>query len=212
MWICHAEWPLTPIELCHALGIELGSTYFNAGNIPSIATLVGCCQGLITVDKEALTVRLVHFTLREYLSAHPGIFNTPHSAIAEIYLTYLNCHQVNALSASSFDHLSALIHDKPFLEYCSLYWGVHVKKEHSERAESLALQLLRDYDGHISAIMLIKESLYSHLDRSDNLLSSGLHCASYFGITGVVATLIEMGGYDLNQGDCWERTALYFGC
>ncbi|RPB03811.1 hypothetical protein L873DRAFT_100552 [Choiromyces venosus 120613-1] len=55
MWICHAERPLRADELCHALAVELGSTDFNAGNVPSIATLVNCCQGLITVDKEAST-------------------------------------------------------------------------------------------------------------------------------------------------------------
>jgi len=208
MWICHAEHPLTPIELCHALAIELGSTDFNAGNIPSLTTLVGCCQGLITVDKEALTVRLVHFTLREYLSAHPGIFDRPHAAIAEICLTYLNCQQVNALAASSSAHLSALIHDKPFLKYCSLYWGVHAKKEHSQRAESLSLQLLRDNDNHISAILLIHEYPLN-MERRDNCLPlSGLHCASHFGIIGVVATLLATGGYDLNEGDCFERSAL----
>ncbi|RPA88445.1 hypothetical protein L873DRAFT_1584699, partial [Choiromyces venosus 120613-1] len=58
-------------ELCHALAVQIGSTDFDVGNIPSMSTLVNCCQGLITVDKEASTVRLIHFTLQEYLSAHP---------------------------------------------------------------------------------------------------------------------------------------------
>ena len=56
MWISYAEMPLSPDELCYALAIELGSTDFNASNIPSITTLVSCCQGLITVDREASTV------------------------------------------------------------------------------------------------------------------------------------------------------------
>ena len=63
--------------------------WYGTENVPSISTLIGCCQGLITVDKEAFTVRLIHFTLQEYLSAHPDIFSRPHSAIAEICLTYL---------------------------------------------------------------------------------------------------------------------------
>ena len=52
MWISHVERPLTADDLCHALAIELGSTDFNADNVPSILALVGCCQGLITVDKD----------------------------------------------------------------------------------------------------------------------------------------------------------------
>jgi len=79
MWISHAERPLQAGELCHALAVELGSMDFNTGNIPSMPTLVSCCQGLMVVDKEESTVRLIHFTLQEYLSAHPDIFSRPHS-------------------------------------------------------------------------------------------------------------------------------------
>jgi len=100
MWINHAERALQADELCHALAVELGSTDFNTRNIPSVSTLVGCCQGLISVDKEASTVRLIHFTLQEYLFAHPDLFSTPHSAMAEIGLAYLISPHVKALSTS----------------------------------------------------------------------------------------------------------------
>jgi len=44
MWISHAERPLKADELCHALAVELGSTEFDAGNVPSMSTLVGCAK------------------------------------------------------------------------------------------------------------------------------------------------------------------------
>jgi len=153
MWISYAERPLSPDELCHALAIELGSTDFNADNIPSITTLMGCCQGLITVDKKSSKVRLIHYTLPEYLSAHPDIFSRPHSAMAEICLTYLNSQQVEALSANPSSN--SLGH--PFLEYCSLYWGVHGKRELSDCGKSLALELLQECHGHISTRLLLKQ-------------------------------------------------------
>src|SRR5207302_4371165 len=115
MWVSHAERPLLADELCHALAVELGSTDFDTANIPSISTLVSCCQGLITVDKEGSTVRLIHFTLQEYLSAHPHIFNRPHSTMAEICLTFLNSPWVKALSVDPFHDIRNI----PFLEYCS---------------------------------------------------------------------------------------------
>jgi len=209
MWICHAEEPLSAKVLCHALAIELGSTDFNAANIPSIATLLGCCQGLIIVDKEESKMRLIHFTLREYLSAHPDIFNRPHSEIAEICLTYLNCQQVKALSVDTEADLHALIDNEPFLAYCSRYWGVHAKKELSDYAMSLALQLFREYDGHISVALLagIEWAVYPE-DHPTGSLWNGLHCASYFGIAEVVTALIQMGCYDLNEGDYWWFTTL----
>src|SRR5437879_3213789 len=78
-WICHSERPLQVDELCHALAVEIGATDFDPENVPLIDTLLDCCQGLITVDKEASTVRLIHFTVQEYLSRHPSFFSKPHS-------------------------------------------------------------------------------------------------------------------------------------
>jgi len=202
LWISHAERPLQADDLCHALAVQLGSTDFDVGNIPSMSTLANCCQGLITVDKEASTVRLIHFTLQEYLSAHPDIFIKPHSAMAEICLTYLNSKQVKALStAPSPDTPGAC-----FLEYCSVYWGVHAKKELSDYGRSLALELLKEDYSQISVELLFAHGgLY--LDDDDNTYHpfSGLHCASFFGIVEVVASLIEVGGSDINGES-------YFGC
>jgi len=47
MWISHAERLLTEDELCQALAIDPASTSFDSDNVPSISTVVGCCQGLI---------------------------------------------------------------------------------------------------------------------------------------------------------------------
>ena len=198
MWISHAERPLQADELCHALAVELGSTDFNTGNVPSISILVSCCQGLITVDKEASTVRLIHFTLQEYLSTHPDIFNRPHSAMTEICLTYLNTQQVKALSTSYFPNSWST----PFLDYCSVNWGVHAKKELSGCARSLALELLKEHYGRIPTKLLFTQlkGLYV-VPRTTWSPFSGLHCASFFRITEVVATLIERGCYDINEED-----------
>jgi len=187
MWINHAERPLRADELCHALAVELGSTDFNTRNIPSMSTLVGCCQGLIVVDKEASTVRLIHFTLQEYLSTHPDLFSRPHSAMAEICLTYLSSQQVNALSTNpspdtrntpflEYCSVSPDTRNTPFLEYCSVYWGVHAKRELSDCAFSLALELLKEHYSEISTKLLLArvQDLYLPSFRTCSPFS-GLH-------------------------------------
>ena len=202
MWVIHAERPLKADELCHALAVELGSKDFNAGDTPLISILVGYCQGLITVDKETSTVRLIHPTAKEYLSTRTDIFSKPHSAMAEICLTYLNSRQVKALSADP----STVAHHKPFLEYCSIYWGIHAKRELSDHARSLALELLREYEDHISRKLLLTQINYldssgcagnpsSDLGSDIDLPFSGLDCASFFGIVSLVATLSAMECY-----------------
>ena len=117
MWISHAERPLKPDELCHALAVGIESPNLNSDNIPQIKTLLSCCQGLVVVDKEALIIRLVHFTLQEYLLAHPQLFSAVHSTIAETCLSYLNSQEVKALSASHSPDFQSI----PFFEYSSLY-------------------------------------------------------------------------------------------
>jgi len=198
MWVSHAERPLDADELCHALAVELGSTNFSARNIPSMSTLVSSCQGLIAVDKEASTVRLIHFTLQEYLSAHPNIFSRPHSAMAEICLTYLNSQQVKALLTAP----SLGMENASFLEYCSVHWGAHAKKELSDSARSFALELLKGDYSQISTKLLLAQTRNFHLWRFDTWSPfSGLHCASFFGIVEIVAALIEVGCYGIDEED-----------
>ena len=90
LWISHAERPLKANELCHALAIEIGSPNVSVDNVPSIGILLTCCQGLIVVEKEASTVRLIHFTLQEYLRAHPELFGAAQSIIG--YRTFTGFH------------------------------------------------------------------------------------------------------------------------
>ena len=226
MWISHAERPLRVDELRHALGVEIGSADLDGSNVPSIGTVLACCQGLISVDKEASTVRLIHFTLQEYLQAYPELFDRAHSTIAETCLSYLNSYQVKALSgdssgdiwsrptledsSSSYWECSPPYSDTPFLEYSSRYWGTHAKRELSDYAKQLALKLFDDYSSHISIRVLLdsKKTRFFCPSDSESFLFSSLHCASSFGIVEIVADLLEVGSCYINQTDSAGNTSL----
>jgi len=206
MWIYHAERPLQVDELRHALAVEIGVANFDSENAPSIGALLGCCQGLITVDKEASTVRLIHFTVQEYLCAHKDLFSHPHSVIAEACLTYLNSPQVKDLPSHPLSDPQVM----PFLQYSSRYWGIHAKREFSGNARTLALELLDRYEDHVSGESLLCQVLHptcvAFIGASLHL--SGLHCASLFGIVELVASLMNAPGCQINQGDCTGYTPL----
>ena len=170
-----------------------------------MSTLVNCCQGLITVDKEASTVRLIHFTLQEYLSVHPDIFSKPHSAMAKICLTYLSSKQFKVLSTADPDDAP----NTPFLEYCSVYWGVHATKELPGRGKSLALDLLKEEYSLISTELLLTHAKLFNKKYETYTPFSRLHCASLFGIVEVVTALIEVGGSDINGKGLWGLTPLH---
>ena len=206
MWVCCSERPLLVDELCHALAVEIGSSHFNIDNVPAIDTLLACCQGLVTIDKEASTFRLIHHTLREYLLIHRNLFPQAHSAMAEICLTYLDSDQAKTLPAKSTPCLSSM----PFLKYCSRYWGTHAKREFSDGAILLARELLGQYNDHVTSNLLFEQIL----DRDDSPevgsppLFGGLHCASFFGIVDLMTSLLGVSSYDPNQGDSAGITSL----
>jgi len=205
-WVCHSERPLQVNELCHALAVEIGETDFDPDNVPAIGTVLDCCQGLITVDAEASTVRLIHYTVQEYLCSYPGFFIKPHSILAETCLTYLNSRQVmNLTSHSLTDHRSM-----PFLEYSARHWGTHANRDFSDYARVLALELLNRYEDHISAVSLLEQELDPRNIGfiAEPLLFSGLHCASFFGIVELVTVLINAASYEVDQQDCTGRTPL----
>ena len=209
MWISHSGRPLKVDELCHALGVEIGSADLHDDNVSSITTLLGFCKGLVAVDKEALVVRLIHFTLQEYLQAYPEHFNRPHAAMAETCLSYLNSSQVKALSPN-FSPNDPHLQDTPFLEYSSVYWAVHAKRDLSDCAKQLALRLFNNYSNHISLKILFKKERVNYFKFYSNkpLVFSGLHYESIFGIDEIVTCLVAVDGCNINPIDCTSSTPL----
>ena len=140
-------------ELCHALAVGAGTTDHNFHNVPSIRALLSCTLGLVTLDEQVSAVQLVHFTLQEYLAAHPTLFITPHSMMAEICLTYLHFQSICELSNTLDDIPSTT----PFLHYASCHWGFYARKEMTEGVKNLALRHLERDANHISAGILLCE-------------------------------------------------------
>ena len=212
MWVSHAERPLHVNELRHALGVEEGSVDFNIQNVPPIQTLLACSLGLVTIEKSssssASTVRLVHYTLQEYLSHTPGFFLKPHSRIAKVCLTYLNFRQVKAFSST----LSSAPPTAPFTEYASCYWGPHARRETTECVKTLALKLLAKYDKHISSKILLLRGVglwNPPFDREGIPRGfTGLHAAAYLGCVEITAALLESNKWDVQATDFNGNTAI----
>ena len=208
MWISHSERPLHIDELCHALGIEEGSVDLNTQNIPAVETLLICCLGLVTVEKSSSTVRLVHYTLQEYLSHNSDLFIRPHSMIAEACLTYLNFRQVRAISPT----VRSVPPTIPFVEYASRQWGTHAKRETTESVKVLASKLLDGYDKHISSKLLLLHGIHfldRPFDQEDRPMGfTGLHGAAYLGCVEVIVALLEMNKWNVEATDLNGNTPL----
>jgi len=210
MWVLYSERPLQAEELCHALGVEIGSGDLDLENVPALRTLVASCLGLVIVETSSSTVRLVHFTLQEHLLSDPALFHSPHSTIAEVCLTYLNFGCTRDLLPT----LDSAPPTMPFLEYASFYWGKHTRMGMTGNVKILALRLLDKFDKHISAQLLL---LRYNQDRGWGPYFygeggatgfTGLHGAAFFGIAEIVAAVLDMKEWDVNATDCLGNTAL----
>ena len=210
MWVLYSERPLRAQELCHALGVEIGSTDLDPENVPALRTLVSSCLGLVTVEVPSSTVRLVHFTLQEHLASDPTLFHNPHSTIAEVCLTYLNFQCIGDLSPTLYSAPA----ETPLLEYASFYWGKHARRGITEGVKILSLRVLGRFDEHISTQLQL---LWYSWDNLDGLYFNGkrgptgftgLHGVAFFGIAGIVPAVLEMKEWDVNAYDCMGMTAL----
>jgi len=113
-------------------------------------------------------------------------------------LTYLSSRQVKTVR----DSTTPDTWNTPFLDYCSVYWGVHAKRENSDYGRSLALELLkRDYGPLSTELLLAQVKNFKILIFNSFSPFGAIHCASFFGIVEVVADLIKMDCYDINESD-----------
>jgi len=210
MWVLNSQRPLRADELRHALGVGIRSTSLSWGNVPALQTLLSSCLGLVTVEASSSTLRLVHFTLQEHLMSNPELFDSPHSTIAEVCLTYLNFGIVRGF----WPALRSAPTIMPFLEYASCYWEKHTRIGVTENVKILALKLLDRFDDHVSAQILLlcncRESLLgsSYYWAEGPIGFTGLHGAAFLGIVEIFTAILEMKKWDVNAADCMGGTAL----
>ena len=225
MWVLYSERPLTTKELCHAMGVELGSPDLDPENIPALRTLLASSLGLVTVEASSLpvdpdyftfekpqpTLRLVHFTLQEHLLSDSTLFHSSHSTIAEVCLTYLDFQCVRDLSPT----LKSAPETMPLLEYASYYWGEHTRMGMTENVKILALRLLDKFNKHISAQLLsLRHNRGSNYPSPEFDVEkgpigfTGLHGAAFLGIVEIFAAVLELKEWDINSRDSASCTPL----
>ena len=126
MWISHAKRPLRVEELQQALAIDPEDTSLDADNYASVKHMVECCLGLATIDEESSSIRLVHYSVQEYLQEHKAkIFPDAEQAITETCLTFLSFSDFADGIRSRLTLFDTRIRNYPFLMYAAQFWGVH---------------------------------------------------------------------------------------
>jgi len=201
-WVYLAKRLLSVKELLHSLATEKGHPDLHHDNFISRNTFLDNCLGLVIMDEQISTVRLVHKSLRDYLGTQGDLFKNGHDTIAQTCLTYLmfqsviRCSQAMGGKAETPKDTS---NDLALVEYAACWWGHHLFE--SGQRENFTVKLAERYlsmdlrkrywsQWHLSHYIEREYSLPIR-DMEQFIQSfSSLHIAAYFGIHHLLTDLL----------------------
>lgn len=155
-WTFLAREPLTLTQIRHALAVSIPAvegddTYYENldwDNLPPEKSLVNWCLGLVVMDEETSTLRLVHKSLFDYLMKQHNlgnIFQDGHAEISHTCLTYMLFKNSEYAVDITEPHRREEVVSKlicrsekfPLLFYAVYHWGHHARHQ-TPAMESLA--------------------------------------------------------------------------
>src|SRR5690606_14836159 len=120
-WIVHARRRLSTEELQHALAVEEGESEIDEDAIPDKEDILSVCAGLVVVDEESNTIRLVHYTTQEYFNANKTeLFPDAEDEITQTCVSYLLFGAFTAGYCKSYEYFRRRIREHVFYEYAAL--------------------------------------------------------------------------------------------
>ena len=178
MWCLLAKRLLTVKELQHALAVKVRDTVWDEDDIPTETTFLNACLGLVVVDEETTTVRLVHYSLQEYLQKHQEhYFPCGDSILSGICLTYLSLKELDVHVYSSSLHEMTRLADKfTLLMYIASTWADHMRGyRNTQDIKEQLYQLVRSTlcckapKAWLQILRWLHNPSWKHLGRSEEL-------------------------------------------
>ncbi|WYZ35708.1 hypothetical protein EsH8_X_000355 [Colletotrichum jinshuiense] len=220
-WITSVERPLKTAQLIDALAVEPDDEWFDEERRSRIVDLISVCAGLVIVDYENDTVRLVHYTTQEYFDrTRNKWFPNADSNITRTCLTYLSItHLDPRVLTNEKGQFSSL---GPLGEYALVGWAIHGnrvmrsgKLADPPKETNFLMRVMSSFLDTTTAVALARFLSYvvfyddGETDVEDSFgipSPSWLHLAAIYDL----GELIEFkGGCDINAKDCLGRTPLH---
>ncbi|KAL8715136.1 MAG: hypothetical protein Q9220_001093 [cf. Caloplaca sp. 1 TL-2023] len=194
LWLVYARRPLQFEELSDALAIKSGLTSVNPRYRPSQKTIVDCCHGLVNVDKESQTIRLVHYSVQQYLvDSKERFFPQGESEVARLCIIYQMLSPFDSGCRQTEDEIIDLLHDYPFLAYAAREWGFHVQAATDPVVDESTLSFLQARPQQACSYQVWQ---YTQDRREEYWVPeeanscNGLHVASTFGLHDIAVRLL----------------------
>jgi ankyrin repeat protein len=188
-WVTCSQRPLAAIELQHALAIEIGESQFDEDNVPDIEDMLSVCAGLVTLDEQTHTVRLVHYTTQEFFERtwHQW-FPDAHRDIASTCITYLSYDVFDLGACTSDQDLNDRLNTYPLYRYSSVNWGDHARHQCVDTTLALKLLMNRNKVAACSQVLCLDKRLTGWKIPTD---VSGPHLVAHFGLEEILRKLLE---------------------
>ncbi|KAF7341369.1 Ankyrin repeat-containing domain [Mycena venus] len=133
-WITHAKRRLRPSELREALAVEPGSADLDPENLLDADSILSVCAGLVVIDEEDDAIRLVHYTMQNYLEQRQtSEFPYASTNITMTCLTYLSFEVF--VQKVYRDNPQSLFSAHPFLDYAVEYCFIHARGDPEKRIQ-----------------------------------------------------------------------------
>lgn len=195
-WVCFARRPLLVDELRHGLAVENGTSEMDVENLPSIKTILSVCIGLVFVDPQNGTVRLIHLTAQEFFLKHgwKALLWRTWEDMSRACLTCLSFKPLQ--SGPCNDDLENRIKTLPFLVYAAQYWGEHASHAESGIQKELMI-FLNNPMLTSSALEVLNECPRRYTASSDNVFGNvpecltTLHVAAYWDLQKTARLILE---------------------
>ena len=187
-WMSYAPYPLSTGELCHAVAVEPGDCQLDPEKIPDIDKIVSVCAGLVVVDNDSHSVRLIHQSTRHYLrSIRESWMPGAREQIASVCLTYVSFDTFASGACGSAEDLATRVAKNPFYSYAAQNWAAFSFRI-EEEISHLAIPFLQH-----RALVASAFQVQSYDDEFPER-STWLHLTARFGLLFLTEKLLRVAG------------------
>ncbi|KAF5317186.1 hypothetical protein D9611_003778 [Ephemerocybe angulata] len=206
-WIARAERRLRISEALHALAYEADTDDIDEDNIPSSRLVLQACVGLVYLEKETSTLKLIHETAYQFFRDVPQLRNIE-TDIATTSIGYLS---LPTLSSPCTDIATLLQRhaSKPFLAYAARFWGIHGRRVEGQILPEIRL-FLADPRRISSSFQVLQSGEWRGSELAAAVFQSlpsgqqSLHIAAYWGLDATISALLSAGENPwVQDGDEW---------
>ena len=228
-WIVYAKRPLTPDMLEHAVAFTPDCTELDEDALIDFEQLICVCAGLVVLDREVGTVRLVHYTTQDYFVRNgESMLSDAPVVIAKTCLHYISLvedfspcdgtprrynvdHDQQSDKTPTGDpdnkeYVEARTAETPLLPYVIDYWSLHARQQERDMLECILEFFAQKY----KLRFLTEETLRAGGDLGQRI-STNLCVAALFGLRETIQLLLG-AGIDVSEADDddWKFTPLHY--